>query len=138
MSILRIGAALFVSTSAALTLAQQLPGSNWISAGSAGVLPQQMEFPTPTGKLGVILSSGPAKAKTVEITAQRAPTLLSNGKTLTESETIAAERAERVAELLRGLGTEAAPVRIRILPSVPKPDEISDSENRMVSIRVSP
>jgi hypothetical protein len=79
-----------------------------------------------------------AKAKTVEITAQRAASLLSNGKTLTESQTIATQRAERVAALLRGLGTEAASVRIRILPDVPKPDGASDPQNRMVSIRVTP
>jgi hypothetical protein len=79
-----------------------------------------------------------AKAKTVEITAQRAATLLSNGRTLTEGETIATQRAERVAALLRGLGTEAASVKIRVLPDVPKPDGLSDPQNRMVSIRVTP
>jgi hypothetical protein len=79
-----------------------------------------------------------AKAKSVEITAQRAATLLSNGKTVTESEAIAAERAKRVADLLRGLGTDAASVKIRILPDVPKPDGVSDPQNRMVSVRVTP
>ena len=56
-----------------------------------------------------------AKAKSVEIAAQRGATLLSNGKTLAESETIAAERATKVADLLRGLGTDAAAVKIRIV-----------------------
>jgi hypothetical protein len=79
-----------------------------------------------------------AKAKSVEITAQRGATLLSNGKMLTESETIAAERAAKVADLLRGLGTDAASVKIRIGPGVPKPDGVSDPQNRMVSIRVTP
>ena len=74
----------------------------------------------------------------MEITAQRGATLLSNGKMLNESETIAAERAAKVADLLRGLGTDAASVKIRIVPGVPKPDGVSDPQNRMVSIRVTP
>lgn len=76
-----------------------------------------------------------AKAKSVEIAAQRGATLLSNGKTLAESETIAAERATKVADLLRGLGTDAAAVKIR---GVPKPDGVSDPQNRIVTIRVTP
>ena len=79
-----------------------------------------------------------AKAKSVEITAQRGATLLSNGKTLTESATIATERAEKVAALLRGLGTDAAALKINVVPGVPKSNGVSDSENRMVSIRVTP
>jgi hypothetical protein len=78
-----------------------------------------------------------AKAKSVEITAQRGATLLSNGQTLTENETIATQRAERVAELLRGLGTFAA-LKIRIVPDIPKPDGVTDPQNRVVSIRVTP
>lgn len=79
-----------------------------------------------------------AKAKSVEITAQRGATLLSNGKILTESAAIAAERAEKVAALLRGLGTDAATVKIHIVSDVPKTNGVSDSENRLVSIRVTP
>ena len=79
-----------------------------------------------------------AKAKSVEITARRGATLLSNGKILTESATIAAERAEKVATLMRGLGTDAASVKIRVVTDVPKTDGVSDSENRTVSIRVIP
>jgi outer membrane protein OmpA-like peptidoglycan-associated protein len=79
-----------------------------------------------------------AKAKSVEITAQRGATLLSNGKILTESATVSAERAEKVAALLRGLGTDAASVKIRVVSEVPKTNGVSDSENRMVSIRVTP
>jgi hypothetical protein len=79
-----------------------------------------------------------AKAKSVEITAQRGATLLSNGQTLTESETIATQRAERVAELLRGLGTASAALKIRIVPDISKPDGVTDPQNRVVSIRVTP
>jgi hypothetical protein len=79
-----------------------------------------------------------AKAKSVEITAQRGATLLSNGRTLAESETIATQRAERVAELLRGLGTASAALKIRVVPGIPKPDGVTDPQNRVVSIRVTP
>src|SRR5436190_1122761 len=63
MRIPGISVAFIVAASAALAVAQQYPESNWMSAGSAGVLPQQMEFATPTGKLGVMLSSGPVDMK---------------------------------------------------------------------------
>jgi outer membrane protein OmpA-like peptidoglycan-associated protein len=79
-----------------------------------------------------------AKAKSVEITAQRGATLLSNGKVLTESGAISAERAEKVAALLRGLGTDAASLKIQVVSGVPTTDGVSDSENRVVSIRVTP
>ena len=79
-----------------------------------------------------------AKAKSVEITAQRGATLLSNGKILAESATVSAERAEKVAALLRGLGTDGASVKIHVVADVPKTNGVSDSENRMVSIRVTP
>jgi outer membrane protein OmpA-like peptidoglycan-associated protein len=79
-----------------------------------------------------------AKAKSVEITAHRAASLLSNGRILTENETIAAQRAEKVLDLLRGLGTDPASIKVRIVPEVAKPDGISDPQNRFVSIRVTP
>ena len=79
-----------------------------------------------------------AKAKTVEITAQRGAALLSNGRILTENEALAAQRAEKVADLLRGLGTDSASVKIRIEPGVARPDGISDPQNRVVTIRVKP
>lgn len=79
-----------------------------------------------------------AKAKAVEIIVQRGAVLLSNGQTLTESEAVAAQRAETVADLLRGLGTDSSSVKIRIEPGVARPDGISDPQNRVVSIRVKP
>ena len=79
-----------------------------------------------------------AGAKTVEITAQRGASLLSNGKVLTEKEAIASQRAEKVAEMLRGLGTDTASVKIRIVPGTATPDGLNDPQNRAVSIRVTP
>jgi len=79
-----------------------------------------------------------AKAKSIEVTSQRGATLLSNGRTLTESESVAAERAGKVAAMLRGLGTDFASVTIHVMSGAPNPDGISDPQNRLVTIRVSP
>jgi len=79
-----------------------------------------------------------SKAKRVEIVAHRGATLLSNGKVLIERETIAAQRAERVGTLIKGLGADPASVNVRVVTTPPKPDGKSDPENRVVSIRVSP
>ncbi|MEP6962037.1 MAG: hypothetical protein ABI995_08160, partial [Acidobacteriota bacterium] len=48
--------------SAVLTWAQQ-PSGNWIAAGAGGTLAAQMEYATPTGRVGVLLASGPVEMK---------------------------------------------------------------------------
>ena len=79
-----------------------------------------------------------ASAKVVEITAHRAASLLSNGRVLTENESIATRRAEGVADILRGLGTNPASIRVRVVPEVTKPDGVSDPQKRLLTIRVTP
>ena len=79
-----------------------------------------------------------AKAKSVEITAHRAASLLSNGRTLTENEAIAVRRAQAVADILRGLGTDPASIKVRVDPDVAKPDGVTDPQNRLLTIRVTP
>ena len=79
-----------------------------------------------------------SKAKRIEIVAHRGATLLSNGKILVEGETIAAQRAERVVTLLKGLGAEPASVNVRVVSTAPQPDGKTDPETRVVSIRVLP
>ena len=56
MKISWISAVLIGAAFAVLTLAQQPSANNWIAAGSSGVLPQQMEFATPTGRVGVLFA----------------------------------------------------------------------------------
>jgi hypothetical protein len=58
-----VGAIAALAASAALALAQQTAGTAWISAGTSGVLPAQAEFPTPTGRVGLLLSGGPIEMK---------------------------------------------------------------------------
>lgn len=79
-----------------------------------------------------------AKAKSVEITAHRAASLLSNGKVLTENETIATRRAESVADLLRGLGVDQTSIKLHVAPEIAKPDGVTDPQNRRLTIRVIP
>jgi outer membrane protein OmpA-like peptidoglycan-associated protein len=79
-----------------------------------------------------------AKATSVEITAHRGASLLSNGTILTENEGIATRRAESVAELMRGLGADSASIQMRIEAEVAKPDGVSDPQRRLVTIRVIP
>ena len=79
-----------------------------------------------------------AKAKRIEVVAHRGATLLSNGKVLVEVEAIAAERADRVVTLLKGLGATPASVNVRVVSAPPQPDGKNDPETRFVSIRVLP
>ena len=79
-----------------------------------------------------------AKAKQIEIVAHRGATLLSNGKVLVEGEAVAAQRAERVVALLKGLGVASDSVNVRVVSAPPQPDGKTDPESRVVSIRVTP
>jgi outer membrane protein OmpA-like peptidoglycan-associated protein len=79
-----------------------------------------------------------ANAKRIEVVAHRGATLLSNGKVLVEGEAIAAQRAERVVALLKGLGAAPASVNVRVVSTASQPDGKTDPETRVVSIRVSP
>ncbi len=58
---LRISAGVIAATSALVMQGQQSPANNWVNANSAGTLPAEMEFGTPTGRVGVLLASGPVK-----------------------------------------------------------------------------
>ncbi|MEP7352028.1 MAG: hypothetical protein ABI824_02230 [Acidobacteriota bacterium] len=79
-----------------------------------------------------------AKAKSVEITAHRGASLLSNGRILTENQAIATQRGERVADILRGLGADPASIKVRVITDVAKPDGVTDPQNRLLTIRVTP
>ena len=79
-----------------------------------------------------------ANARSVEITAHRSASLLSNGRVMTENEAIATRRAERVVEILKGLGTAPASIKVSIAADVAKPDGVTDPQNRLLTIRVMP
>ena len=79
-----------------------------------------------------------AKARSVEIAAHRGASLLSDGRVMIEKQEIAAQRAERVVEILKGLGTDPASIAVHIAPDVAKPDGINDPQSRLLTIRVIP
>ena len=79
-----------------------------------------------------------AKAKRIEIVAHRGATLLSNGKVFVEADRIAAQRADSVMTLIKGLGADPTSVNVRVVSTPPQPDGKTDSETRFVSIRVLP
>ncbi len=57
-----LGVGVLAATASVLLMqAQQAPTNNWINANSTGTLPAQMEFPTPTGRVGILLADGPVE-----------------------------------------------------------------------------
>jgi outer membrane protein OmpA-like peptidoglycan-associated protein len=77
-----------------------------------------------------------SKAQTVEVTGYRASTLLSNGNSLIEKAQVAQLRAERVAQVLKGLGTPASAVHWS--GEATAANGASDYENRRVVVRIIP
>ena len=77
-----------------------------------------------------------SKAPKVEVTGYRGSTLLSNGQLLIEKSEVARLRAERVAEVLKGLGTPASEVRWISEPAAAH--GATDYETRRVTVRIVP
>jgi outer membrane protein OmpA-like peptidoglycan-associated protein len=77
-----------------------------------------------------------SKAQTVEVIGYRGSTLLSNGNLLIEKADVSRLRAERVAEVLKGLGTPASTVRWIGEPAAAS--GATDYKNRRVAVRVVP
>jgi hypothetical protein len=75
-------------------------------------------------------------AQKVEVTGYRGSTLLSNGNVLNEKSDVARLRAERVAEVLRGLGTAASEVKWISEPAAA--NGATDYESRRVGVRIIP
>ncbi len=63
MKVMLVAAVVVLAATAALTFGQQTASPAWISAGATGVLPAQAEFPTPTGRVGFLLSGRPVEMK---------------------------------------------------------------------------
>jgi outer membrane protein OmpA-like peptidoglycan-associated protein len=76
-----------------------------------------------------------AKAQKIEVTGYQGATLLSEGALLTERPGVAQLRAERVARILKGLGTPASSVQ---WVSEPAAGGDADYETRRVVVRIVP
>ncbi len=77
-----------------------------------------------------------SKAQKVVVTGYRGSTLLSNGNVLIEKSDVARLRAERVAEVLKGLGTPASEVQWISEPATANGE--TDFQSRRVAVRVVP
>ena len=77
----------------------------------------------------------PAK---IEVTGYRATTWLSNGKKFIEAESIAAKRANKVGEILIGLGLPAMTVKVIAKTEPEICDGVTDADKRRVTIKLIP
>lgn len=77
-----------------------------------------------------------SKAPKVEVTGYRGSTQLSNGQILIEKSDVARLRAERVAEVLKGLGAPASQVQWISEPAAANGE--TDYQSRRVAVRVVP
>ncbi len=77
-----------------------------------------------------------SKAQQVIVTGYRGSTLLSNGTVLAEKSDVARLRAQRVAEVLKGLGTPAS--NVRWISEPPAANGETDDQSRRVAVRVVP
>ncbi len=77
-----------------------------------------------------------SKAQTVEVVGYRGSTLLSNGNVLIEKADVSRLRAERVAEVLKGLGTP--PSAVRWMSESVSANGATDYEGRRVAVRIVP
>jgi outer membrane protein OmpA-like peptidoglycan-associated protein len=78
------------------------------------------------------------KAAKVEVAGYRATTWLSNGRRMVEAESIASQRAEKVGEILVGLGLPAASVSVQARTEPEPCDGVTDPDKRRVTIRIIP
>ena len=83
----------------------------------------------------VAKSTKPAK---IEVMGYRATTWLSNGKKFVEAESIAAKRADKVGEILRGLGLPAEAVSVKAKTEPEPCDGVTDADKRRVTIKLIP
>jgi len=75
-------------------------------------------------------------AQTIEVVGYRGSTLLSDGNVLIEKADVSRLRAQRVVEVLKGLG--APPTAVRWIPEATRASGATDHESRRVLVRVVP
>lgn len=78
------------------------------------------------------------KATKIEVQGYRATTWLSNGKKFIEADSIAPKRAQKVGEILVGLGLASSFVSVSWKTEPESCDGITDPEKRRVTIKIIP
>ena len=76
------------------------------------------------------------KAAEVQVTSYRGSSRLSNGNLMIEHERIAAERANKVREILVGLGVPSTAIKVRIVNDVRQADGVEDPWSRRITLSV--
>ena len=76
------------------------------------------------------------KALKIEVSGYRSTTLLSNGQKLIEKASIAEMRAQKVREILTGLGLLANSVIVNFKAEPESCDGVKDADNRRVTIKI--
>lgn len=79
-----------------------------------------------------------SKAAEVQVTSFRGSSRLSNGSVMVEDAGIATARANKVREILAGLGVPPAAVKVRVVNEVRQADGIEDPWSRKVTLSVRP
>lgn len=77
-----------------------------------------------------------SKASTIEVTAFRGSSKLSNGTVMQEQAGIVAARATKVHDILVGLGVPETAVRVQLSTGVGEPDGINDPWSRKITLSV--
>jgi hypothetical protein len=97
-----------------------------------------VSFKTPFQLTPILDLAKAMPAAHIEIVGHRSSALLSNGMVLQEQAHIAQQRAEQIAELLKGAGLTAPRYTVRWINSVAKPDGLNDFIERRVDITLRP
>ena len=77
-------------------------------------------------------------ATKIEVTGYRATTWLSNGKKFIEAESIAEKRAQKIGEMMIGLGMSASAVKVNWKSEPESCDGVNDPQKRRVTISLKP
>jgi outer membrane protein OmpA-like peptidoglycan-associated protein len=72
----------------------------------------------------------------IEVTAFRGASKLSNGSVMVEQQLIAAARAAKVREILVGLGVPEASLKVNVISAPAAPDGVNDPWSRKVTLSV--
>jgi len=75
-------------------------------------------------------------ASSIEVTAFRGASKLSNGSVMVEQQAIADARAAKIREILVGLGIPQASLKVSVNPAPATPDGVNDAWSRKVTLSV--
>ena len=121
-------------------IAARLPGSGRMARARALYISISMTTSsvcnTTNAIQSVIQYFRQSKASTIEVTAYRGSSKLTDGTVMVEQEGIAGARATKVHDILVGLGVPETAVRVQLTTRVREPDGIDDPWSRKLTLSV--